>query len=91
MKKVIALSTVLGLSALGMACGDAAPANNAANKPANTATPAPVATVAPATPAVNANATNTANKMADNKAADTVKPAANAPKANANAAATPKS
>ena len=34
MKKVIVLSTVLGLSALGMACGEAAPANNSANKPA---------------------------------------------------------
>lgn len=85
MTKVIVLSTVLGLGALGIACGDAAPANNTANKPANT--PAPVATVAPATPAATvantANTANTANKMAT--------PAANAPKANANAKATPKS
>ena len=34
MKKIIALSSVLALGALGMACGEAAPANNAANKPA---------------------------------------------------------
>jgi len=60
MKKVIVLSTVLGLSALGMACGDSA-SNNTANKPANnanaiivpanTATPIPVATL----PANNGN------------------------------------
>ena len=46
MKKVIALSAVLGLGALGMACGET-PANNTTNKPMNTMpanTPAPVAT-----------------------------------------------
>jgi len=87
MTKVIVLSTVLGLSALGMACGDSGTNVNVNAKPANVATPAPAATVAPATPAVNvatnANMANTANKMAD------VKPAANMPKANATA--TPKS
>ena len=76
MKKIIVLSTVLGLGALGMACGEAAPANNAANKPANVATPAPVATVAPATPAANAA-----------PAANTAAPAANAAKPAANTAA----
>lgn len=85
MKKVIVLSTVLGLSALGMACGEAA-SNNAANKPANVnvSTPAPVSTVAPvSTPAANTNMTN-ANKPANTAA---VPPAANKP---ANATATPK-
>ncbi len=77
MTKVIVLTTVLGLSALGMACGDAAPANNTANKPTNVATPAPAATVAPATPAANVPAANATNKPAANA------PAANAPKANA--------
>ena len=74
MKKVIVLSAVLGLSALGMACGDAA---SNANKPANNAntsppTPAPVNTATPATnvtaPNANAPKTNT--------------PPANAPKTN---------
>ena len=77
MRKIIALSSLLALGALGMACGDAAPANNAANKPANTM----------------ANAANTAaNTMANaaNTAANTVanaanKMATNAPASNANA------
>ena len=44
MKKVIVLSAVLGLGALGMACGET-PANNANTKPSTPAsTPAPVAT-----------------------------------------------
>ena len=57
MKKVILLSTVLGLGALGMACGEAA--NNANNaKPINIAPAAsPVTTVAPMASPV-ANATN---------------------------------
>ncbi|CAN5451850.1 hypothetical protein BH10ACI3_BH10ACI3_25970 [soil metagenome] len=93
MTKVIVLSTVLGLSALGMACGEA-PANNTANKPAaNTtpaSTPAPVMTVAPAmTPAANANSANAMGaKPATNAAANTMKPAANTMKPAANA--TPK-
>ena len=75
MTKVIVLSTVLGLSALGMACGEAA--SNNGNKPANNAntstpTPAPVNTATPATnvtaPNANAPKTNT--------------PPANAPKTN---------
>jgi hypothetical protein len=60
MKKVIVLSTVLGLSALGMACGDAAPANNAANKPANTANTAPANTNAKPAGNVNSNANTNA-------------------------------
>lgn len=61
MKKVIVLSTVLGLSALGMACGEAA-SNNAANKPANAANAANTTNVAPAAnaPAANAPAANAA-------------------------------
>lgn len=92
MTKVIVLSTVLGLSALGMACGDSGTNVNVNAKPANVATPAPVATVAPATPAAtvatNANMANSANKMAPapNKMSN-VKPAANMPKGTA----TPKS
>ena len=44
MKKVIVLSAVLGLGALGMACGET-PANNANTKPSTPAsTPAPIAT-----------------------------------------------
>lgn len=87
MKKVIALSTVLGLSALGMACGDAAPANNA-NKPANTAvntsTPAPVNVAPPAAnvPAANAPAANGAKPAANAPAANATKPAANTSAAN---------
>lgn len=81
MKKVIVLSTVLGLSALGMACGEAANTNTA-NKPANNAnvaTPAPAATAAPATtPAANAtvaNATPAASATKPAANADTAKPA----------------
>ncbi len=80
MTKVIVLSTVLGLSALGMACGEAAntnvtvkPANNS-NAMAPVSTPAPVS---PATPVATAPAGNATNKPAANA------PAANAPKANA--------
>ncbi|MBP9663482.1 MAG: hypothetical protein KBD94_02610 [Pyrinomonadaceae bacterium] len=75
MKKVIALSTVLGLSALGMACGET-PANNATNKPANTAPAAsPVSSpvnTAPANTAANhtapANASNTTGAKPTNAA-----------------------
>ena len=74
MKKVIVLSTVLGLSALGMACGDV-PANNAnANKPANT--PAPVSTpmsTPASTPASNMTNGNSAMKPANSNSA--MKPA----------------
>lgn len=90
MTKVIVLSTVLGLSALGMACGEA-PANNAANKPAaNTTNVAPVSTPATVTTPANtmapnsnapaANASNSAMKPATNTMApnSNMKPAANA-------------
>jgi len=77
MKKVILLSTVLGLGALGMACGESANVSVNVNKPANAvlvnaATPAPVNT---ATPATNVTAPN-ANAPKANV------PAANAPKGN---------
>ena len=98
MKKVIVLSTVLGLSALGMACGDAATntAANNANKPAMNAapvsTPATVASpvTTPATNAPMANAANSAMKPAANAPAanSAMKPAANAPAA-ANSAMKP--
>ena len=74
MKKIIALSSVLALGALGMACGEAAPANNSTNKPAN----APAANA----PAANAPAANAPAANAPKTAA----PAANAPAANAPAA-----
>jgi hypothetical protein len=58
MRKIIALSSLLALGALGMACGDAAPANNATNKPV----------VANAMNAANSamNAANTAMNSAGN-------------------------
>lgn len=85
MTKVIVLSTVLGLGALGMACGEA-PANNVNIKVSTT--PAPVANVAPVNvaPPANAPANVPANAMGARPAAnDAMKPAAvNAPAANAN-------
>lgn len=66
MKKVIALSSVLALSALGMACGDAGNTNTATNKPANTNMTKP-ATPTPA-PATNAAPSNTNAKPATNAA-----------------------
>lgn len=58
MKKVILVSTVLGLGALGMACGEAA--NNTTNKPANIAPAAspvmsPVVVASPSTNMANSN------------------------------------
>ena len=82
MKKVIALSSVLALGALGMACGETAPANNAnANKPANTNA---ANTVANAANTVSNAANTVANKPANTAANTTAnttaaKPAANAP------------
>ena len=70
MKKVIALSAVLTMGALGMACGDAAPANNAANK-ANAA----ANTMANAANAMSSAANTMAN--AANAAANTAGAAAN--------------
>ena len=71
MKKVILLSTVLGLGAIGMACGEAA--NNAnANKPVNIAPAAspvmsPVAVASPVTNMKPANNSSTGNmKPANN-------------------------
>ena len=79
MKNVIVLSTVLGLSALGMACGDSGTNVNVTAKPANVAvsTPAPVSTpISISTPVANAPAN--ANKPAANAPASNMKPA-NAP------------
>lgn len=80
MKKIIALSAVLVMGSLGMACGEA-PANNAnktntnAVKPATPATTAPAtpATTAPATPATAAPATTTAATPSAMKPADAPK------------------
>lgn len=82
MKKVIALTSVLALSAIGMACGDAAPANNATNRPATNANAnKPAATPAPAmntnstmsttnsTTMTNSNGTTTTNSMTTTKPA----------------------
>ncbi len=76
MKKVIVLSTVLGLSALGMACGET-PANNAnVNKPVVVATPANTITIAPAnTPATNVPATNVKPANTTATPASNMKPA----------------
>ncbi|MBV6497309.1 MAG: hypothetical protein JFAIHJKO_02456 [Pyrinomonadaceae bacterium] len=95
MKKVIALSAVLALGALGMACGEAA-TNTAANKAVanamNTANAAMANAANAMANAANAmanaanhaaNAAGTAANSVANAAKD-VKPAANAP-ANANA------
>ena len=65
MKKVIVLSAVLGLSAIGMACGDSAN-TNVTVKPANVTNTtviapvntAPVSTPAPMTPANSTNMSN---------------------------------
>ena len=69
MKKVILLSTVLGLGALGMACGESAN-TNVTVKPANTTAVNTVnAAVSNAQAAVN-NVSNAINQMA-------IKPATN--------------
>ena len=62
MKKVILLSAVLGLGALGMACGET-PANNANTKPSTPAsTPMAVATT-PMNTMTPGNTTSTGNTM----------------------------
>ncbi len=76
MKKVIALSTVLGMGALGMACGDASNVNVNVNKavstPVRTMTPTPAATMSPAANMGNSTMSNAnsavkpANTMANN-------------------------
>ncbi len=88
MKKVIALSAVLVMGALGMACGDAASNNTAnANKAAvnamNSAANAANSAANAMANAANAMA-NTANSMANAANAMANKPANAAPAANAN-------
>ena len=81
MTKVFVLSAVLGLSALGMACGNEPAANNKNGntnvKPATPTTTAPAtpATTAPATPATTAPATSSTMKPADTKPATPAAPA----------------
>lgn len=81
MKKVIVLSAVLGLGALGMACGET-PANNTNTKPSTPAsTPAPVATT-------NTMSSNTT--MGNTTSGNAVKPAnsmSNSPMKSTNSAA----
>ena len=74
MTKVFVLSAVLGLSALGMACGGDTAANN---KNGTNVKPATPTTTAPATPATTAPATSSTMKPADTKPATptTAKPA----------------
>ncbi|MEO6656603.1 MAG: hypothetical protein ABIO36_11025 [Pyrinomonadaceae bacterium] len=82
MKKVIVLSAVLGLSALGMACGDAGTNVNVNAKPANN-----TATMAPANNTAMAPANNSAMAPANNSAmsnGNMNKPAMNAPANNMN-------
>ena len=71
MTKVFVLSAVLGLSALGMACGNEPAANNK-NGNVKPATPT---TTAPATPATTAPATSSTMKPADTKPATPAAPA----------------
>lgn len=88
MKKVIALSAVLVMGALGMACGDAAPANNTANKTVANAmnSVANAANVAANAMANAANAmANQANAMANSANAMANKPASTMANSNANA------
>jgi len=83
MTKVFVLSAVLGLSALGMACGGTEankPANNTnAPKPATSMAPATPAPMTPATPATTTAATpaKPGDKPAETKPAtpSTMKPA----------------
>ncbi len=86
MKKVIALSAVLVMGALGMACGDTA-ANNTANKTVANAMNS-VANAANSAANAMANAANamanTANSMANSANAMANKPANTAPANNAN-------
>jgi hypothetical protein len=90
MKKVIALSAVLGLGALGMACGEAAnTANTMANKAANTAANA-MANAANTMVNTMANAANTMANTAANTMANAANAMANKPPANAPAANAPK-
>jgi hypothetical protein len=91
MKKVILLSAVLGLGALGMACGESA-ANNTPVKPAvNTTVMNAVNSAANQAQAAANNMSNAANQMANAiKPATNMPPAsnmkpANAPVMNANA------
>ena len=80
MKKVIVLSTVLGLSALGMACGDSGTNVNVNAKSANVSTPAPISTSAPvSTPTANLPASNSGNMKPSNT---TTTPASNMKPAN---------
>ena len=83
MKKVIALSAVLVMGALGMACGDGG-ANNAAanaNKMAANAMNTANAMAANAVNAANAMTANAVNAVKD--AVNTAKPANAAPATNA--------
>ncbi len=85
MKKIIALSTFLALSALGMACGGDTTANNAANKTAvNAMNSAANAANSAANAMANAanSMANSANSMANAANSMANKPA-NAPMANA--------
>jgi hypothetical protein len=69
MKKVIALSTVLALGALGMAC-DSGPANTTSNNTNKPATPASTPASTPATTAPNTNGGTTAPNTNGAKPAD---------------------
>jgi hypothetical protein len=83
MKKVIVLSTVLGLGALGMACGDAAPANNAANANKTNTNAVVTNTNTAANTSVSNAAANAANTVA-NAAANAANAVANAANTAAN-------
>lgn len=86
MKKAIAISTLLALGALGMACGGEAPmANNTANK-ANNAAPANTtpANTAPSNAAPsNAAPSNAAPSNAAPTTSSNAKPAGNTTSSNA--------
>ncbi|MEO8042094.1 MAG: hypothetical protein ABI646_05755 [Acidobacteriota bacterium] len=85
MKKIIALSSLLALTAMGMACGDSAANNSAANT--NKAVANAMNSAANAMNTAANQAAMAANQAATaaNTAANTMKPANSAPMMNANA------
>lgn len=76
MTKAIVLSTVLGVSALGLACGAPAANNTNAVKPATPAMATPAATVAPVTAPATTPATAATSKDAPKMATPAMAPAA---------------
>ncbi len=91
MRKIIALSSLLALGALGMACGDAANTNTASNANANRTANNAMATANNAMQTANNAVANAANQVANatnaasNAVSNAVRPATTNTNANANA------